>query len=132
MFREAEIIRLARSLLQARRRKGATVGKGQRGCPSWQVGVKQVIREVVDRQKWSSTQSIKALTREVNRLGEWMDAVSDETVQRALETIYKDERLIPSLCDYDLIGFQTGDDAFNFSRYLTRECGLHVAISISS
>jgi hypothetical protein len=27
------------------------------------------------------------------------------------------ERLIPSLCDYDLIGFQTGDDAFNFSRY---------------
>jgi len=35
------------------------------------------------------------------------------------------DRLIPSLCDYDLVGFQTGDDAFNFSRYLTRECGLH-------
>jgi len=35
------------------------------------------------------------------------------------------ERLIPSVCDYDLVGFQTGDDAFNFSRYLTRECGLH-------
>jgi trehalose 6-phosphate synthase len=35
------------------------------------------------------------------------------------------ERLIPALCEYDLIGFQTGDDAFNFSRYLTRECGLH-------
>jgi trehalose 6-phosphate synthase len=35
------------------------------------------------------------------------------------------ERLIPTLCDYDLVGFQTGDDAFNFSRYLTRECGLH-------
>jgi trehalose 6-phosphate synthase len=35
------------------------------------------------------------------------------------------ERLIPSLREYDLIGFQTGDDAFNFSRYLTRECGLH-------
>jgi trehalose 6-phosphate synthase len=35
------------------------------------------------------------------------------------------ERLLPSLCDYDLIGFQTGDDAFNFSRYLTRECGLY-------
>jgi trehalose 6-phosphate synthase len=35
------------------------------------------------------------------------------------------ERLMPALCDYDLIGFQTGDDAFNFSRYLTRECGLH-------
>ena len=35
------------------------------------------------------------------------------------------ERLIPSLCDYDLVGFQTSNDAFNFSRYLTRECGLH-------
>jgi trehalose 6-phosphate synthase len=35
------------------------------------------------------------------------------------------ERLIPSLCEYDLVGFQTGDDAFNFSRYLARECGLH-------
>ena len=35
------------------------------------------------------------------------------------------ERLMPSLCEYDLVGFQTGDDAFNFSRYLTRECGMH-------
>jgi trehalose 6-phosphate synthase len=35
------------------------------------------------------------------------------------------ERLIPSLGEYDLVGFQTGDDAFNFSRYLTRECGYH-------
>ena len=35
------------------------------------------------------------------------------------------ERLISTLCEYDLVGFQTGDDAFNFSRYLTRECGLH-------
>jgi trehalose 6-phosphate synthase len=35
------------------------------------------------------------------------------------------ERLMPALGEYDLVGFQTGDDAFNFSRYLTRECGLH-------
>jgi trehalose 6-phosphate synthase len=35
------------------------------------------------------------------------------------------ERLIPTLEQYDLVGFQTGDDAFNFSRYLTRERGLH-------
>jgi trehalose 6-phosphate synthase len=35
------------------------------------------------------------------------------------------EHLIPSLCEYDIVGFQTGDDAFNFSRYLTHECGLH-------
>ncbi len=35
------------------------------------------------------------------------------------------DRIIPALCQYDLVGFQTGDDAFNFARYLTRECGLH-------
>jgi trehalose 6-phosphate synthase len=35
------------------------------------------------------------------------------------------ERLMPSLCEYDLVGFQTGDDASNFSRYRARECGLH-------
>jgi hypothetical protein len=92
VFREAEIQRLARRHLQARRRKRATLGKGRRGRPSRQVGVKKVIREVVDRQKWSSTESIKALTREVNRLGQWMDAVSDETVQRALESIYTETK----------------------------------------
>jgi trehalose 6-phosphate synthase len=42
-----------------------------------------------------------------------------------LTTLPNHERLIPSLCEYDLVAFQTGDDAFNFSRYLTRECGLH-------
>jgi len=35
------------------------------------------------------------------------------------------ERLLTTLTQYDLVGFQTGDDASNFARYLTRECGLH-------
>ena len=34
------------------------------------------------------------------------------------------ERLIPSLCNYDLVGFQTEIDATNFSRYLANEAGL--------
>jgi trehalose 6-phosphate synthase len=34
------------------------------------------------------------------------------------------EQLIPTLCHYDLIGFQTEVDAANFSRYLANECGL--------
>ncbi len=34
------------------------------------------------------------------------------------------EKLIPSLRDYDLVGFQTDDDAANFARYLAKECGL--------
>ncbi len=34
------------------------------------------------------------------------------------------EKLIPALCHYDLVGFQTEVDASNFSRYLANECGL--------
>ena len=34
------------------------------------------------------------------------------------------EQLIPALCHYDLVGFQTEIDATNFSRYLANECGL--------
>jgi trehalose 6-phosphate synthase len=34
------------------------------------------------------------------------------------------EQLIPALCDYDLVGFQTAVDAANFSRYIVEECGL--------
>jgi len=34
------------------------------------------------------------------------------------------ERLIPALCHYDLVGFQTENDANNFSRYLAIEVGL--------
>jgi len=34
------------------------------------------------------------------------------------------ERLIPALCNYDLVGFQTEIDAANFSRYLSNEVGL--------
>ena len=34
------------------------------------------------------------------------------------------ERLIPALCHYDLVGFQTDNDAANFARYLANECRL--------
>ncbi len=34
------------------------------------------------------------------------------------------DHLIPALCHYDLIGFQTEVDAANFSRYIANECGL--------
>jgi trehalose 6-phosphate synthase len=34
------------------------------------------------------------------------------------------DRLIPTLCQYDLAGFQTEDDVTNFFRYLTKELGL--------
>jgi trehalose 6-phosphate synthase len=34
------------------------------------------------------------------------------------------EKLIPSLTEYDLVGFQTDGDAANFARYLATECGM--------
>ena len=34
------------------------------------------------------------------------------------------DQLIPALCHYDLVGFQTEVDAANFSRYVANECGL--------
>jgi trehalose 6-phosphate synthase len=34
------------------------------------------------------------------------------------------ERLIPALSHYDLVGFQTDNDAANFARYLSNECRL--------
>ena len=39
-----------------------------------------------------------------------------------LTALPKHERVILSLCHYDLVGFQTDNDADNFARYLTNEC----------
>jgi len=41
-----------------------------------------------------------------------------------LTALPKHERLILSLCHYDLVGFQTDGDADNFARYLTDECNM--------
>jgi len=39
-----------------------------------------------------------------------------------LTALPKHERIILSLCHYDLVGFQTANDANNFADYLTDEC----------
>ena len=39
------------------------------------------------------------------------------------------EHLIPALCHYDLVGFQTDNDAANFARYLANELGTPSHIS---
>ena len=45
-----------------------------------------------------------------------------------LTALPRHAQLIPALCDYDLVGFQTDGDAANFARYLSRETGapLHI------
>jgi trehalose 6-phosphate synthase len=44
------------------------------------------------------------------------------------------DRLIPALGAYDLVGFQTDDDAANFARYLAKELGApsHMALRLES
>jgi trehalose 6-phosphate synthase len=44
------------------------------------------------------------------------------------------DRLMPALCEYDLVGFQTDDDAANFARYLAKEFGMpaHINRSLDS
>ncbi|HME30966.1 MAG TPA: alpha,alpha-trehalose-phosphate synthase (UDP-forming) [Pseudolabrys sp.] len=41
-----------------------------------------------------------------------------------LTAIPNHDQLIPELCHYDLVGFQTEVDSANFSRYIANECGL--------
>ena len=44
-----------------------------------------------------------------------------------LTALPKHERIILSLCHYDLVGFQTDNDADNLADYLTNECGCRAA-----
>jgi hypothetical protein len=90
VFRETEINRLARILLQARRRKISAAEPTKRGRPSRRIDVKPIIREIVEKRKWLATQSLKTLTREVNRRGKWPGEVSDETISRALGEIHSE------------------------------------------
>jgi len=71
-FRETEIQKLARRLMRARR--SAQMADGQNkpvGRPSLITTVQPVISDLVARRKWNPTMGMKALTREVNRAGNW-------------------------------------------------------------
>jgi hypothetical protein len=89
VFREIEITRLARTLLRARRRKAASAGKKKVGRPTHKIEIERIIRELIDAQKWAPTKSLKALTSAVNSKGKWLDPVSDDTVRRAIDGLYK-------------------------------------------
>lgn len=93
--RRRPIEQLARTRLQARRRKAATVKTRGVGRPSLQDEVKQLIRDIVEKRRWSTERSLKALTFQVNKFGPERRQVSEETVGRALDTLYsqtKDRR----------------------------------------
>jgi len=89
-FREKEVTELARSVFRSRRKalKSDGIKKGV-GRPGRQAEVREVIRNVIASGKWEPTQSIKALTRLVNRHGKWAAPASSDTVGRALDGLYE-------------------------------------------
>ncbi len=93
VFREEEIAKLARALLRRRRRRTKSggvkqVGTKQVGRPSVMAKAKEIIRHMIDERRWSPTQSMKALTREVNRRSNSPKPVSEDSVVRALDQLY--------------------------------------------
>jgi hypothetical protein len=88
-FRETEVKKLGRRLMQSRRR-AIRLGIKQIGRPSRQAAVCIAIRQVIGRDKWSPPLGLKALTREVNRVGKWPKPVSEDTATRALDRLYED------------------------------------------
>ena len=90
VFRAEDISKLPRKFLRKRRRRTASAGARNAGRPSLQAEVKGMIRNIVEERRWSSTQSLKALTRAVNDQGKWQHPVSDETVTRALDALHAD------------------------------------------
>jgi hypothetical protein len=89
-FREAEIQKLARRLRRTRRRMPVSDNTKRRiGRPSRQAAVEPVIRKLVEGGEWNPLMGLKALARAVNRGGNWVKSVSEDTVGRALDQIFE-------------------------------------------
>jgi hypothetical protein len=89
-FREQDVRKWARSLLRARRRSASNVGKPAVGRPSRKVAVMPVIQRLVSDQKWNATMSVKTLTQLVNRSFDKEKPISEETVTRALNELFRE------------------------------------------
>lgn len=87
-----DVPKLSRKLLQLRRRRTASAKLGNAGRPSLQAEVKSIINDVIQKRRWSSTQSLKALTKAVNDRGKWLNPVSADTVTRALDSLYSESK----------------------------------------
>jgi hypothetical protein len=90
-FEEREVDKLSRSLVQRRRKDDASDGlKKKTGRPARLPEVGALIQTIVESKRWTPTQSIKALTRLVNRADKSGDTVSADTVGRALDELFKE------------------------------------------
>ena len=89
-FREVEIRKLARRLMRTRRRTSRSHDTQERlGRPSRQSAVSTIIREIIEKKKWSPLSGLKALTQNVNRQAKLEFPVSEDTVARALDSLYE-------------------------------------------
>ena len=91
--REKEIRKLESRLIRARRIAQRSVGqKNSCGRPSRITLVQPVIRDLIAKRKWNATESIKALTREVNSVVKSRQPVSADTVTRALDLLHDETK----------------------------------------
>ncbi len=88
-FRSSEVEAHAQRLMRGRRRKRIPNASTRHGRPSLRAPIKQAIEQIVRRNSWSATQSIKQLTVLVNRHGLVPRLVSEDTVGRALDELHR-------------------------------------------
>jgi hypothetical protein len=88
--RELELHRLARKLMRTRRKNRSTVPT-RRGRPSTRNLVRPLIEGLIDAGTWNSTQSVKALTRLVNKQIQRPQPISEDTVARELDQLQHHE-----------------------------------------
>ena len=88
-FRSSEVKAHTQRLMRGRRRKRIPNTSTRHGRPSLRAPIKQAIEQIVHRNAWSSTQSIKQLAVLVNRHGSVTRLVSEDTVRRALDELHR-------------------------------------------
>jgi hypothetical protein len=91
-FREAEVHKLARTLIRARRTALRADGRKSRGRPSRQEMIISTVLELVERGKFVPLNGLKALTQLVNRSGKFEPPISEDTVARVLDRLYRETK----------------------------------------
>jgi hypothetical protein len=91
-IRETELHALAQRLGRGRRRKGLRKADTKAGRPSDQQSVQRAIEDIIKRKQWSTKRAIKELTLLVNRSQGMRKSVSQDTVGRALDSLFENTR----------------------------------------
>jgi hypothetical protein len=88
-IRETEVHALARRLGRGRWRRRPRKADTKAGRPSKQQSVQRAIDGIIKRKQWSTQRAIKELTLLVNRSPTVEKSVSQDTVARALDSLFE-------------------------------------------